>query len=149
MNAEGGKLFPTIQGFRGEYDFLSNFYRSPIEYEGIKYSTVEHAYQASKSPLPAMRAEITKLKKPGSAKAWGRALVHKREDWEEVKVQVMLDLLRLKFQNPILRDRLLVTGDAFIEETNWWGDTFWGVCRGEGKNILGKLLMQVRSELQA
>jgi predicted NAD-dependent protein-ADP-ribosyltransferase YbiA (DUF1768 family) len=70
-----------------------------------------------------------------------------RKDWEGVKIQVMRDVLRLKFANPGLRDRLLETGDRELIEGNTWGDTFWGVCRGSGKNWLGQLLMELRGEL--
>ena len=42
---------------------------------------------------------------------------------------------------------LLATGKATLVEGNSWGDTFWGVCRGKGKNMLGKILMRVRKRL--
>lgn len=61
----------------------------------------------------------------------------------------MLNLLRYKFsQHMDLREALLATGDAVLVEGNWWGDTFFGVCRGEGENWLGRMLMQVREELK-
>jgi predicted NAD-dependent protein-ADP-ribosyltransferase YbiA (DUF1768 family) len=58
----------------------------------------------------------------------------------------MRSLLRQKFAHPSMRERLLATGDEELIEGNWWGDTFWGVCNGEGQNQLGKLLMRVRHE---
>jgi predicted NAD-dependent protein-ADP-ribosyltransferase YbiA (DUF1768 family) len=58
----------------------------------------------------------------------------------------MLNLLRQKFQNPELREKLLCTGKLELIEGNYWGDTYWGVCRGVGENRLGKLLMLVREE---
>ena len=58
----------------------------------------------------------------------------------------MLTRLRAKFRSPLLRGWLRETGAEELVEGNYWGDTFWGVCRGEGENKLGKLLMQVRSE---
>jgi predicted NAD-dependent protein-ADP-ribosyltransferase YbiA (DUF1768 family) len=62
----------------------------------------------------------------------------------------MEDLVRLKFTtHPDLCERLLTTGDAELIEGNSWNDTFWGVCRGKGRNELGKVLMKVRSELAA
>ncbi len=61
----------------------------------------------------------------------------------------MLDLLRIKFTIPTLRERLLATGDQTLIEGNTWGDTYWGVCRGVGLNNLGTLLMQVREECRA
>ena len=60
----------------------------------------------------------------------------------------MLDLLRAKFSNEIMKQKLLDTGDAELIEGNKHGDSFWGQVNGEGKNLLGKLLMQVRNELR-
>ena len=84
---------------------------------------------------------------PGIAKHMGRA-VRLRSDWEEVKDDVMLELLRMKFGNSKLGAKLLDTGDQELIEGNDWHDTYWSVYRGKGKNMLGKLLMQVRTELQ-
>lgn len=71
-----------------------------------------------------------------------------RPDWEEAKVGIMEELVRLKFTaHADLRARLLATGDAELIEGNNWNDRFWGVCRGQGQNQLGLILMKVRSEL--
>ena len=59
----------------------------------------------------------------------------------------MKELLRQKFLIPELGQMLLETGNSPLEETNSWGDTYWGVCKGVGKNMLGKLLMEVRNEI--
>ena len=69
-----------------------------------------------------------------------------RPDWDQVKVSVMLGLLRMKFADAGLRNMLLSTGNQELIEDNDWFDTFWGVCNGVGENQLGKLLMQVRAE---
>ena len=74
--------------------------------------------------------------------------VNLRKDWEDVKIQVMENGLRLKFQDPTLRKKLLATEDEELVEGNPWGDRYWGVCNGSGKNKLGKLLMKIRKELQ-
>ena len=75
--------------------------------------------------------------------------VHLRQDWEDAKVRIMYEICLAKFsQHPKLKERLLATRDAFIEEGNDWGDTEWGVCNGYGKNRLGKILMLVRMDLQ-
>ena len=73
-----------------------------------------------------------------------------REDWEEVKLKVMEDLVRIKFQNQELREKLLETGSLKIEEGNDWGDVFWGVDleTGEGENNLGKIIMKIRNEIK-
>jgi ribA/ribD-fused uncharacterized protein len=72
-----------------------------------------------------------------------------RADWEAVKLEVMKEILRLKFSEPSLREALLATGDAPLIEANTWNDTFWGVCRGRGQNHLGRLLEEVREEIRA
>lgn len=133
----------TINKFDGNYRFLSNFYQSAIEIEGIRYETVEAAYQAAKAVNREDKEKIAKLETPGQAKKMGRT-VSIREDWEEIKCSIMFDLLTMKFQDSYLRSLLLATGDAYLEEGNSWGDTFWGVSRGVGKNILGYLIMQIR-----
>jgi predicted NAD-dependent protein-ADP-ribosyltransferase YbiA (DUF1768 family) len=70
-----------------------------------------------------------------------------RKDWEEIKNRVMLKALRAKFsQSSILKKKLLETGNAKIIEDNH-KDYYWGIGNGSGKNMLGKLLMQVRTEL--
>jgi predicted NAD-dependent protein-ADP-ribosyltransferase YbiA (DUF1768 family) len=57
--------------------------------------------------------------------------------------------LALKFSDPVLREMLLDTGDAILEEGNMWNDTFWGIDlnTGKGQNHLGRLLMERRAEL--
>lgn len=84
---------------------------------------------------------------PSEAKKAGRE-VTLRPDWESVKDGIMRDILLHKFQqNPDLKKKLLDTGEKYLEETNYWKDTYWGVCEGVGYNHLGKLLMSVRGEL--
>ena len=74
-----------INRFDGPYAFLSNFFFSPIEYEGITYPTVEHAFQAAKTLNPIERQAIADLPTPGAAKRAGRQ-VTLRKDWEDVKI---------------------------------------------------------------
>jgi len=144
----------TIPEFQGRYRFLSNFYLlpEPLEWEGILYPTTEHAFQAAKSTDPAVRRVIAAAEKDGKpspaiAKKLGRG-VALRPGWEEMKIPIMEELLCLKFAHPALGRLLLETGDAFLIEGNTWGDTFWGVSRGSGRNELGKALMRVRAALK-
>ena len=141
-----------IKKFDGKYAFLSNFALSPIVYEGIVYPTVEHAFQAAKTFDMTQRFEIANLKTPGAAKRAGRS-VKLREDWEEVKEQVMEDCLRAKFQDPSFREQILLTGDEFLVEGTTWHDQYWGICTcdkcgGNGRNRLGYLLMKIREEIR-
>lgn len=136
-----------IDCFDGEYYFLSNFYNANVEYEGLIYKNSEAAFQAAKCMYANDRERFTEYN-PGKAKREGRKVLL-RLDWEEVKDQVMLDIVRAKFsQNEILKEKLLATGDAHLVEGNTWGDCYWGVCKGKGRNHLGIILMQVRKELQ-
>ena len=136
-----------IDSFSGEYEFLSNFFPSVIcDPDGITYPTVEHYFQAMKTVHLSERKEIAAAPTPGKAKRMGRR-VFLRSDWEGIKIEVMRQGLKQKFADKELRDKLLATGDAILIEGNWWHDTFWGVCDGKGENNLGKLLMEVRTEM--
>lgn len=139
----------AIKEFRGEYRFLSNFYPAPIEYRGIRVATTEHAFQLGKLPDDATREEIEAIAyagSPGEAKRAGRK-ARLRTDWETVKIQVMREVLLLKFSIPELRNKLLATGDEELIEGNTWGDRIWGIDlrTGVGENNLGRLLMEVRA----
>lgn len=134
-----------IDSFKGEYEFLSNFYPATVSYEGDMYPSVEHAFQAAKTLDPQMRLKI-RLSNAAGAKKLGRQL-DLRSDWETIKLDVMRELLKAKFSDPELRAKLKATGRESLVEGNWWGDTFWGVCRGQGENHLGVLLMEIRDSL--
>lgn len=136
-----------IESFDGEFRFLSNFWPSKVHFEGMEFNSVEHAYQAAKTLDHDLRMKIRNLKTANDAKKAGKR-VDLRADWENVKLSIMLGLLREKFAIPELRQQLLDTGNAELIEGNWWGDTYWGVCRGRGSNHLGKLLMLVRKEIK-
>lgn len=127
---------------------MSNFWPASIVYEGIRYPSVEHAYQAAKTLDKEERHRIAKLPSAGAAKKAG-SKIKPRPDWYSVNLQIMEDLIYCKFANdPIIRKFLLDTGDEELVEGNNWGDTFWGVCDGIGKNHLGKILMKVRERLR-
>jgi len=136
----------SINLFRGSHFFLSNFFLHSIDYEDMRYPSTEHAFQAAKSLDTETRRSIAVLKTPGEAKKAGHA-IECRSDWEQVKVDVMRELLRIKFTDRVLREKLLATRDAELVEGNTWGDTVWGVCNGVGENRLGKLLMELRKAL--
>ena len=141
-----------ISEFKDRYEFLSNFSESVICHEYIFYPTVEHFFQAMKTTDLKQRRWIANASTPGEAKRRGRS-VDLRPDWEDIKEDVMLEGLRLKFKIPALREALLNTQSAELVEGNTWHDCEWGICScsrcgGIGNNKLGKLLMKVRSELR-
>lgn len=128
------------------HGFLSNFHPSTFVYEGKTYRTVEHAYQCHKTLDEESRELIRKSRTPAEAKKLGRCLTL-RPDWLEVRIPLMRDFIRKKFENPLLMSLLLGTGDAELVHGNVWNDRFWGVCRGTGENWLGVILMDVRKDL--
>jgi ribA/ribD-fused uncharacterized protein len=144
---------PVIAAFSGSYAFLSNFFPIPggLQMDGQSYPTLEHAFQASKTPSLIWRERIRRAPTPAEARRVGRK-VPIRKDWEQVKVRVMAELLRRKFDpqaHPDLVRQLRATGEALLIEGNLWGDLFWGVDErtGLGLNHLGRLLMEVRQAL--
>jgi len=147
-----------IDRFRGEYRWLSNFWPARVRLDGVEFATVEAAYQAAKVLSPEIRERIRALPTPAAAKKFGKrlgAVVPYRPAWSDsFKVNLMRYLLWQKFSDPILRQRLIDTGDELLVECGHWHDQFFGCCRcskcgGRGLNWLGVLLMQIRSELRA
>ena len=132
-----------IDSIKGTY--LSNFWSVPIVYEGLTYANAESAFQASKCADKEERNWFVDTA-PQIAKAKGRK-VKIRDDWNEVRLQVMWNVLQAKFaQHPDLVAKLVATEDEEIIEGNTWNDKFWGVCNGEGMNHLGIMLMAIREE---
>jgi len=137
----------SINTFIGEYRFLSNFHKCQVILDGRAYPSVEHAYQAAKTDNQALRFRIRHLELPIDAKRLG-SRIPPRENWDQAKVAVMQQLLQSKFRNPELRRSLLGTGDEELVEGCWWGDEFWGRHDGRGQNHLGRLLMELRSDIR-
>ena len=140
-----------ITSFHGPYRFLSNFWMCTVTYEGITFPSSEHAYQAAKTLNINARKSISNCRTAGDSKREGNKLT-RRPDWEEVKYQVMLDILTDKFKREPIRSWLKNTGKVGLTEFNTWHDLIWGVCacskcKNQGQNLLGKALMEVRSKL--
>lgn len=135
-----------------DYDWMSNFYRAPFMHEGFAWHTVEHAFQAAKVNFEGQWAKRIRLAAtPGEAKRLGRKCPL-RKDWEDVKVDVMRSLVQEKLKaHPELQDKLLATGTVRLEEDAHW-DRFWGTGKtgpgGNGKNMMGKILMDLRDSLR-
>ena len=148
-----------INCFDGEFAFLSNFFESPIEFitadgKAMAAATVEHYFPAAKALFPEEQEAIILAATPGKAKRLGRHCLL-RPDWEDVKDQVLYTSLVKKFSKTKLREKLLATGNKYLEEGNTWHDNEWGNCSCEacqniiGKNKLGKLLMRIREEIKS
>lgn len=134
--------------------------------------TVEHEFQSMKTLNFAEQMTIRHADSPGKAKRLGRSCTL-RKDWEEVKDSAMWACLGQKFQYPEMLLPLLDSGDTILVEGNTWGDRYWGatpIAKSEdirtliekhgdwiwdsgkgpvlyGRNMLGRQLMQLRTEL--
>ena len=140
-----------ITVFRQENAFLSNMYPVQIVYDGGVYNCVESAFQAAKIENPADRTAFFRLDGKTAKSAGLR--VKLRADWDSIKLVILRELLQIKFAEDPLYAKLLSTGDAELIETNAWHDNFYGDClcsrciRTPGQNMLGKLLIEVRSSI--
>jgi hypothetical protein len=132
------------------YGELSNFASYPIKLDGKLWPTSEHYFQGQKFVDPATRERIRRASTPAEAARLGRSRkLRLRPDWEAVKVAVMRKAVEAKFaQHADLAAMLLATGDAaLVEHTP--NDEFWGDGGdGSGRNVLGRILMDVRAVLR-
>jgi ribA/ribD-fused uncharacterized protein len=137
----------VINDFRGEYRFLSNYYIHP---DGL---SVEHRFQAAKADNEEQYNYVIMAETPKQARGRGQSIKMKK-NWESTKDETMYGCLIQKFSDPGLRKSLLNTGEAYLEEGNWWHDNYWGSCSCEKcktkskQNKLGLLLMRVRHEIR-
>lgn len=129
------------------YGCFSNFSKHGFELDGKYWPTSEHYFQAQKFAGSIFEEEIRAAKSPMDAARMGRDRNKPlRNDWEEVKDEVMKRAILKKFEtHNDIKDILLLTGDEeIVEETTH--DYYWGCgINGTGKNMLGKILMEVRS----
>lgn len=141
-----------IDTFDDEYFFLSNYFPSYVLFEEGVYNSAEAAFQAAKTTDRRLRYRFMGVK-AGEAKRLGR-MVELRPDWEDVKYDIMKQVVHNKFCEPELQDALLSTGDEELVEGNTWHDNIWGDCRCKkcknipGQNWLGQILMEVREEFK-
>lgn len=176
MNKINSICFYRENTFYGEFSNFY-LISSPIIYKGKSYKTSEHLYQALKyiyEDAPIINIEyvelIRKANTPNKAKIlanqmicskynWQEELnniikkyqkigVKIRKDWDNVKISVMRTVLELKFNKDLhCQQVLLSTGDAQLIENSPY-DSFWGIGpNGVGSNMLGKLLMEIRNQL--
>lgn len=144
-------LRPGELCFLSEESFLSNFYLLDVKHRGRAYKTAEHLFQIAKCAKESDAEKIRNAPTAKIAKILGR-FVEVRSDWEEKKVQIMENILRIKFQKKSKLRRLLhETGNVQLTHLNYWHDTFWGACacsqhKRTGQNMLGALLMKIRAE---
>lgn len=141
-------------GFKGKNYFLSNMAYAPFELKGHWFLTAEHAFHfwKCKYAKDAKRFEAgnpESIESAYAARQEGRNVIP-RDNWAEVRVNVMKAVLEAKFsQNEELKDKLIRTEAGTLCEYNNWGDEFWGKALNKkgkyvGQNQLGVLLSELR-----
>ncbi len=148
-------MLDTRHAFKDEYFFLSNMYPCTIESDGKTFNSSEQLYQYLKiDPTEVewlqriLEASPRESKKIIREEGCPTRQFSNRKGYDVFRIEVMKYALRKKFEIPELKEKLLSTGDMHLVEYNWWHDTFFGVCENAGRNHLGILLMQIRSEHQ-
>lgn len=161
----------AVLGLHGPHRFLSNFHSARVGMHGVSFPAVEHALVAARidpnggvhDPEVAMRAirEVAQIATPWEAKRGGRTLSLEgrplmRADWAMAKERHVLVLPCRQLAGPLLRDKLIATGEAPLYEVSTRGDLAWSVvAEGKGgdatlvgRNLPGQTLKQVRRELR-
>ena len=148
-------------GIHSSFNFLSNFYCSSVAYNGIEFDDVERAYQYSKAVKfndCNTSERIICSRSPSAAKRLGASVKNfNTQDWDNVKEEIMLEILRIKFApNTDLAAKLTATAQKTIAEAGQSTTYSIGMSLNHkdlfktekwSKNVLGKLLMKVREEL--
>ncbi|MER9504702.1 NADAR family protein [Mesorhizobium sp. M0579] len=136
------------------YGAFSNLYRRPVEFEDETFPTSEHAYQAGKARKPEVRDWVLSAPSPGLVAMAAHGLYYWdiAPGWSRTKFDRMRGVLRAKFtQHEDLKDLLLSTGEARLVESATVDNEvnrLWGEVNGEGRNMLGQLLMELRTSLR-
>ena len=155
----------NIVAFKSHEHVLSNFYPAQIQYKNETFSSLEHAYQWSKAMAFGELdiAEAIKLARhAGVAKRISKESLPQNvsKEWEESNYSIMKELLHAKAKAvPEFGNALKETAGFILAEAT--SDQIWGtglppdltkVTKPEywpGKNILGALLMEVKSEIHS
>jgi ribA/ribD-fused uncharacterized protein len=132
-----------------KYYQLSNFSGFGFTLDGNKWRTMEHYFQAMKFEGTEQFERILNCGSPKQAKDLGQSrAIPIRQDWDSVKEEIMLRGLKEKFKSPELKEILLSTGKKDLVENSPY-DKYWGIGpNGKGKNRLGVLLVELRTELK-
>jgi len=142
---------------REAWDALSNFFplAVPIAAGPLRFRTSEALYQAAKfAARPDIQRRIAEAPTPKAAAALGRTPgFGLAPDWNAQRVDVMRWVLRRKREaNPAVIDAVLAaTGERPLVEVST-RDPWWGARpvadRYEGRNVLGRLWMELRHQLR-
>lgn len=139
--------------FKAENSFLSNFYIASFHFKifGSDFVSSEAAYMHEKCDDPEWkRFCIDSKNTPAQIKIKSQT-VKLIPGWDHVRINIMYQVLKAKFEIPYLKEKLVNTGNQNLQEGNYHGDKFWGIDLKQnpniGENYLGRLLMKVRDEL--
>ena len=137
-----------IKEFQGEYRWLSNFWPVNIKYNERNFTTLEHAFMSQKNLSKVWQDFCSQEPDAKVVSKLGKEIML-RPDWDSIKVDLMKELVELKFSQDDLKEKLVATKNMEIQEGNTWGDTFWGVDleTQKGENLLGKIIMDARNKL--
>jgi ribA/ribD-fused uncharacterized protein len=137
------------------YGAFSNLFRRPILFEGERFATSEHAYQAGKPRKAEVKKWLMDAPTPAllAMAAHGLYYWDVSPGWSRLKFDRMRKVLRAKFtQHDDLRDLLLSTGEVRLVESATVDNEvnrLWGEVNGQGRNMLGLLLMELRADLRS
>ncbi len=137
------------------YGAFSNLYRREIVFEDEAFATSEHAYQAGKARKPAVKKWLMEAPSPAllAMAAHGLYYWDVAPGWSTSKFDRMRAVLYAKFtQHSDLKELLLSTGEARLVETATVDNEvnrLWGEVNGVGRNMLGVLLMELRTKLRS
>lgn len=134
-----------ISGFSNDWRWLSNMWPARIKFRGVTFQCSESAYQASKFSSDKKTFNHFSSLTGVDAKKESKKYVEDA-NFKNVRLETMYEIVKIKFSYAPLKKMLCLTKDADIIESNTWGDTFWGVCDGEGENHLGLILKRIRNE---
>ncbi len=147
-----------------EYGCFSNWYPASFEYAGIKYSSSEQFMMYQKVVMFKqydLGQKILATESPKEQKHLGRTHFPEFNAtvWDATSYTIVKRGILAKFQqNEEIKKILLDTGNALLVEASPL-DRIWGVGVGtkkalnvsnwQGKNLLGRALMQVREDLHS
>lgn len=138
-----------IKEFKDDYKWLSNFASVEITLDTFTYPSVEHAYQSAKCSFLWWKDLCSDTSNSASYVKRKSKTIKLVDDWDNIKIDIMKKCLEQKYNSDPYKTLLMNTNNQYIQEGNYWGDTFWGVClkTNTGQNILGHLIMDIRDIL--
>jgi ribA/ribD-fused uncharacterized protein len=135
--------------YENEFYVFSNYSSFMLEWKGVWYPTSEHAYHSEKFDDELLKEEVRKCRSAHDSQKFANAhMDEQKEGWDSSKLGIMKEILHAKVaQHPYVLKKLIESGDKELIEDSW-RDDFWGWGpQKDGANHLGKLWMEVRSEI--